>query len=94
MTKRTMADAALRRARYWASRHRTGLFMPLGAGVDWNAVQADASVAIFITNCSVRATELCVQGQPTIAVLGIPENALAEMLRGLGARVFQKKDMH
>lgn len=93
MTTRTADSIALERARKWMGRNEVGVFKPRGAGIDWRVIEQDEEEAVVITNNAVKATELCLQGQPAIAVVGVSERSLATMLRRRGARVISKKEL-
>ena len=59
---------------------KKGVYVP-NAGIDWRSTVNDPFTPIVITDDPLTALELCIDGQPAIAVVGSPQKDIKEMLK-------------
>ena len=70
------------------------IFVPSVAAIDWSAVGQDARVPLVVTNRPSHALQLCLAGQPAIAVLGASKRAVRRWLLKQQAHVIDKATAH
>lgn len=70
------------------------VIFPTVQGLDWDAIKRDQQQPLVIVNNPVRAYELCVQGQPTIAILGASRGWVRKWIQNRGGTVKDQRELN